>query len=180
LLPLDELIRVIFKCAKALDYAHRKGVIHRDVKPKNILLTDSGDIKVSDFSVALRTGSDVTDTQVDGYLGSPLYMSPEQVKGESITSCSHVFSLGVMMYELLTGKAPFAGNTIATVIYQSTAAELSSAASAAKLRQPRPTAQACAVRSSSVATPTRRAPQFDEQCIQRANRRSFTTVDSRR
>ena len=121
LLPLDELIWVIFKCAKALDYAHRKGVIHRDVKPKNILLTDSGDIKVSDFSVALRTGLDVTDTQVHGYLGSSLYMSPEQVKGESLTACSDVFSLGVMMYELLTGKAPFAANTIATVIYQITA-----------------------------------------------------------
>jgi serine/threonine protein kinase len=121
LLPLDEFIWVIFKCAKALDYAHRKGVIHRDVKPKNILLTDSGDIKVSDFSVALRTGLDVTDTQVHGYLGSSLYMSPEQVKGESLTACSDVFSLGVMMYELLTGKAPFAANTIATVTYQITA-----------------------------------------------------------
>ena len=120
LLPVEALMRLIFKCAKALDYAHRKGVIHRDIKPKNVLLTESGEIKISDFSVALRTGLDVTDTQVDGYLGSPLYMSPEQVKGEPITQRSDVFSLGVMMYELLTGHAPFAANTIATVIYQIT------------------------------------------------------------
>ena len=120
LLPLDNLVRVVFKCAKALDYAHRKGVIHRDIKPKNILLTEEGEVKVSDFSVALRTGLDVTDTQVDGYLGSPLYMSPEQVKGEVISQRSDIFSLGVLMYELLTGKSPFAANTIATVIYQIT------------------------------------------------------------
>ena len=120
LLTLDQLARVVFKCAKALDYAHRKGVIHRDIKPKNVLLTEEGEIKLSDFSVALRTGLDVTDTQVDGYLGSPLYMSPEQVKGETITQRSDIFSLGVLMYELLTGKAPFAANSIATVIYQVT------------------------------------------------------------
>ena len=120
LLPLDNLVRVVFKCAKALDYAHRKGVIHRDIKPKNILLTEEGEVKVSDFSVALRTGLDVTDTQVDGYLGSPLYMSPEQVKGDTVTQRSDIFSLGVLMYELLTGKAPFGANTIATVIYQIT------------------------------------------------------------
>ena len=120
LLPLDGLVRAVFKCAKTLDYAHRKGVIHRDIKPKNILLTEQGEVKVSDFSVALRTGLDVTDTQVDGYLGSPLYMSPEQVKGEVVSQRSDIFSLGVLMYELLTGKSPFAGNTIATVIYQIT------------------------------------------------------------
>ncbi len=126
LLTLDNLVRAIFKCAKALDYAHRKGVIHRDIKPKNILLTEEGEVKVSDFSVALRIGLDVTDTQVDGYLGSPLYMSPEQVKGEAVTQRSDIFSLGVLMYELLTGKAPFAANTIATVIYQITSKRHSS------------------------------------------------------
>ena len=120
LLPLDQLVRAVFKCAKALDYAHRKGVIHRDIKPKNILLTEEGEVKVSDFSIALRTGLDVTDTQVDGYLGSPLYMSPEQVRGDPVSPRSDIFSLGVLMYGLLTGKAPFAANTIATVIYQIT------------------------------------------------------------
>ena len=120
LLPLENLVRVVFKCAKALDYAHRKGVIHRDVKPRNILLTEEGEIKVSDFSVALRTGLDVTDTQVDGYLGSPLYMSPEQVRGDTVTQRSDIFSLGILMYELLTGKTPFTGKTIPTVIYKIT------------------------------------------------------------
>jgi serine/threonine protein kinase len=121
LLAIEDFVRVAFKCAKALDYAHRKGVIHRDIKPKNILLTEQGEVKVSDFSVALRTGLDVTETQVDGYLGSPLYMSPEQVRGESLTHKSDIFSLGVLMYELLTGKTPFAAAGIAAVIYQITA-----------------------------------------------------------
>ncbi len=118
LLPMKRVVHMVFKCAKALDYAHRKGVVHRDIKPRNILLTPEEDIKISDFSVALRTGLDVTDTQVDGYLGSPLYMSPEQVRGEPLDHRSDLFSLGVLMYELLTGKLPFLGDSIASVIYQ--------------------------------------------------------------
>ncbi len=121
LLSIEKLVKIVFKCAKALDYAHRKGVVHRDIKPKNILLTELGEVKISDFSVALRTGLDVTETQVDGYLGSPLYMSPEQIKGEPITHQSDIFSLGVLLYELLTGRTPFAANAMATVIYQVTA-----------------------------------------------------------
>ena len=120
LLPLPDLVHVLYKFSKALGYAHRQGVIHRDIKPKNVLLTDTGEIKISDFSVALRTGLDVTDTQVDGYLGSPLYMSPEQVRGETVSQRSDLFCLGGMMYELLTGRTPFAATTIATVIYQIT------------------------------------------------------------
>jgi len=120
LLPVDHLVRLIFKCAKALDYAHRKGVIHRDIKPKNILLTEDREAKITDFSVALRTGLDVTETQVDGYLGSPLYMSPEQVRGDRVTHQSDIFSLGVCMYELLTGRVPFVAQSLATVIYQIT------------------------------------------------------------
>ena len=81
LLPIEDVVRIIFKSARALDYAHRQGVIHRDVKPRNILLSEDGEVKLSDFSIALRTQGDATDTQVHGYIGSPLYMSPEQVTG---------------------------------------------------------------------------------------------------
>lgn len=118
LLPLEDVVRVAFKCARALDYAHRQGVIHRDVKPKNILTTQNKDIKVSDFSIALTTHGE--DTQVHGYVGSPLYMSPEQIREETVTNQSDIFSLGALIYELLTGQRAFSGDTLPAIVHQIT------------------------------------------------------------
>ena len=120
LLPIEDVVRVIFKSARALDYAHRQGVIHRDVKPRNILLTEDSEVKLSDFSIALRTQGDATDTQVHGYIGSPLYMSPEQVKDDTITNQTDIFSLGVVMYELLTGRHPFAADNLPAIAHRIT------------------------------------------------------------
>ncbi|MEM7406198.1 MAG: serine/threonine-protein kinase [Pseudomonadota bacterium] len=120
LLPIEDVVRAIFKCAKALDQAHRSGVVHRDIKPRNILLTPDGDIKIGDFGIALITKLEATDTQVDGYLGSPLYMSPEQIGMGNVTNQADIWSLGVVMYELLTGHHPFAANSLPSIIHQIT------------------------------------------------------------
>ncbi len=120
LLPIEDVVRIIFKCARALDYAHRQGVIHRDIKPRNVLLTEDGEVKLSDFSIALRTQGEATDTQVHGYIGSPLYMSPEQVKDDTISNQTDIFSLGVVMYELLTGRHPFAADNLPAIAHRIT------------------------------------------------------------
>jgi serine/threonine protein kinase len=120
LLPVAEVARVIFACAKALDYAHRRGVIHRDIKPSNLMLTDDGDVKIGDFGVAQLPMDE--STHVMGIMGSPLYMSPEQLKDEQLTGRSDLYSLGVVMFELLTGRPPFsAGNfaqLVRTILYE--------------------------------------------------------------
>jgi serine/threonine protein kinase len=86
LLPIEKVVEIIFKCANALDYAHRQGVVHRDIKPSNILITKDKDMKIGDFSIAHITKLDSTVTAPQGAMGSPRYMSPEQLKEESITS----------------------------------------------------------------------------------------------
>ncbi|NKB38639.1 MAG: protein kinase [Gammaproteobacteria bacterium] len=116
LLSIDKVVEVIFKCANALDYAHRQGVAHRDIKPSNILITAEKDVKIGDFSIAHITKLDTTTTTPQGVMGSPKYMSPEQLKEEKITTRSDLFSLGVVMYELLTGKHPFATDSFSTLI----------------------------------------------------------------
>jgi eukaryotic-like serine/threonine-protein kinase len=118
LLPLERVAEVVFKCAQALDYAHRHGVIHRDVKPANILLAANGDVKLADFSVALLTDPGIDETQLLRPVGSPLYMSPEQLLEGEVTNQSDLFSLGNVLYELLTGTLPFAANTLAGVTHK--------------------------------------------------------------
>jgi serine/threonine protein kinase len=114
LLPVRQAVLVIFKMCRALDYAFQNGVIHRDIKPANILLSDRDDIKISDFGTAKI--SHATHTQIDGFLGSPAYMSPEQINEEGPSVQSDIYSLGVVMYELLTGKLPFrAENSVAMI-----------------------------------------------------------------
>ena len=98
LLPIEKVVEVIFKCANALDYAHRQGVVHRDIKPSNILITEDKDVKIGDFSIAHITKLDSTVTAPQSVMGSPRYMSPEQLKEEKITTHSDLFSLGVVMY----------------------------------------------------------------------------------
>ncbi len=115
LLPLSRVLEIIYKCARALDYAARSGVIHRDIKPANILLAGETDIKVSDFGAALNEASD--STQITG-IGSPAYMSPEQVREQQLTYQTDIFSLGVVFYQLLTGRLPFLGTNNYSIIYQ--------------------------------------------------------------
>jgi serine/threonine protein kinase len=118
LLPIEDVVRLIFKCARALDYAHRQGVVHRDIKPKNVLLTEQHDVKIGDFSIALITRADATETQVHGYVGSPLYMSPEQIREENISNQTDIFAIGILMYEMLTGVHPFSGDSLPTIIHK--------------------------------------------------------------
>jgi eukaryotic-like serine/threonine-protein kinase len=107
LLAPAQVIEIAYKCCKALEFANTVGVVHRDIKPANILVQNETDIKVSDFGAAQLARSDVT--QVAG-VGSPAYMSPEQVKDEEIDWRSDVFSLGGVLYHMLTGRRPFNGN----------------------------------------------------------------------
>jgi len=116
LLPVKNVVEIIFKCAKALDYAHRQGVVHRDIKPSNILFTPDQDVKIGDFSIAHIYNADSTTTQMGGMMGSPRYMSPEQLREEHITSQSDLFSLGVVMYELLTGRQPFPADSFSQLV----------------------------------------------------------------
>ena len=118
LLPVKQVIEMIFKCAKALDYAHRKGIVHRDIKPTNILVTSDKDIKIGDFSIAHLISSDTTNTMPMGFVGSPRYMSPEQVQEDTITNQTDLFSLGIVMYELLTGKHPFIADSFSRLIHK--------------------------------------------------------------
>ena len=109
-LPLDEVVRIIFQCAKGLDYAHQNSVIHRDIKPGNIMISTKDDAKISDFGIATVVGaSDLA--RPDSFAGSVFYMSPEQLRNEPQTPQSDLFSLGVVMYELLTGTKPFEADT---------------------------------------------------------------------
>ena len=116
LLPIEKVVEIIFKCAKALDYAHRQGVVHRDIKPSNILVTEDIDIKIGDFSIAHINKPDSTETQPVGMMGSPRYMSPEQLKEDTVTGQSDLFSLGILMYELLAGKHPFTADNFSRLV----------------------------------------------------------------
>ena len=115
LLPLNTIAEIIYKCCKALEYAQQQGVIHRDIKPANILLCGQSDIKISDFGAAMVVSQQ--STQVSG-VGSPAYMSPEQIKEHSLTHQTDIYSLGVTMYKLLTGKLPFEAGNNYSLIYQ--------------------------------------------------------------
>ena len=118
LLPMNEAAEIIFKCAKALDYAHRQGVIHRDIKPSNILLADDMDVKIADFSIAHAARTDTTQTMPMGFVGSPRYMSPEQVHEDIITNQTDLFSLGIVAYELFTGHHPFGGESFSSLVHK--------------------------------------------------------------
>jgi len=116
LLRIDDVVEIMFKCAKGLHYAHGRGVIHRDIKPSNIMLTLDNDVRVIDFGIALIKDSDVS--RIEGIAGSPSYMSPEQVQSAEITHRSDIYSLGAVMYELLTGYRPFRANSLSKLLHQ--------------------------------------------------------------
>jgi serine/threonine-protein kinase len=116
-LPLNDAVDIICKVAEALSYAHSQSVVHRDIKPANIMYDPAtGSIKVTDFGIARITASSRTRTGV--ILGTPSYMSPEQLSGKHVDGRSDLFSLGVMSFELFTGKLPFQGDSMATLMYQ--------------------------------------------------------------
>ena len=118
-LPLERQVNIFFQCAKALDYAHQNGIIHRDVKPSNILVSSKGEAKISDFGIAAVEGaSDLIDQ--DSFTGSVYYTSPEQLRNEPLTAQTDLFSLGVVMYELLTGTKPFEADNEITAFFKIT------------------------------------------------------------
>ncbi len=114
LMPVRQAVLIIFKACRALDYAFQNGVIHRDIKSANILVDDNAEIKISDFGTAQISHS--THTQIDGFVGSPAYMAPEQINEEAPSVQTDIYSLGVVMYELLAGRLPFlATNSVAMI-----------------------------------------------------------------
>ena len=120
LMPIDKIVEIVFKCTRALDFAQKLGITHRDIKPANILLSGETDIKISDFGAALMTSADMT--QVTG-IGSPAYMSPQQIKEQPLDHQTDIYSLGVVMYQLLTGVLPFQASNNFSMMYQITNVE---------------------------------------------------------
>ncbi|MFO7784381.1 MAG: CHASE2 domain-containing serine/threonine-protein kinase [Thermodesulfobacteriota bacterium] len=118
LLPLTKVLNVVARVADALAFAHRANVIHRDIKPANIMLLEAGGVKVTDFGIAKAISSSRTRTGV--ILGTPNYMSPEQIMGQKIDRRSDIFALGVLFFQLLTGRLPFQGENLSNLLYQIT------------------------------------------------------------
>ncbi len=120
LLPVDRIVEIVFKCTRALEFAHKAGVTHRDIKPANILYLGGTDVKITDFGAALIASGDTTQVSA---IGSPAYMSPEQVKEHPLDHQTDIYSVGVVMYHLLTGRLPFQAVNNFSLIYQITNVE---------------------------------------------------------
>jgi len=126
-LNLNEIVHIGVQVAEALDFAHRKGIVHRDIKPSNIIIDPNGNAKITDFGIAHIEDPTLTQQTIPGQiLGTPLYMSPEQVMSNPVDGRSDLYSLGVILYEMTTGTPPFKGDNIAAIfqsILQETARE---------------------------------------------------------
>jgi serine/threonine protein kinase len=109
LLPVADVLQMGFKCCGALEYAFKEGIVHRDIKPANLMLAQGSDVKIADFGAAYLRKSQAVQT---AEMGSPYYMSPEQLQGRELTFYSDMYSLGVVLYELLTGQRPFTADNI--------------------------------------------------------------------
>lgn len=116
-LPIDQVLDIVSQVAQGLAYAHEHDIVHRDIKPSNIMIIRDGHVKITDFGIA-RMASSAVRTQTGMVLGSPKYMSPEQVLGKPIDQRSDIFSLGVMLYEMLAGDAPFVGENVNSIMFQ--------------------------------------------------------------
>ena len=115
LMPVNGVLLTLATVADALDYAHQQGVVHRDIKPANIMLTKDRVVKVMDFGIAKMASSSKTQTNI--VLGTPTYMSPEQIAGKKVDGRSDIFSLGVVLFELLTGQLPFTADNLSAVLF---------------------------------------------------------------
>jgi serine/threonine-protein kinase len=109
--------KMLRQVCQALDYAHRAGIVHRDVKPANIMVLEDFDIKVTDFGIARFESSGMSMTQTGMAVGTPYYIAPEQLRGGAIDRRCDIFSLGVVAYELLTHRRPFLGENLSALIY---------------------------------------------------------------
>lgn len=119
LLPMHRVVSIIFKCCMALDAAYRQGIIHRDIKPANILIGADDEPKIADFGLALNMNKDMDrDSTFIMGVGSPAYMSPEQIKNYPLNQKTDLYSLGVVLFQLLTGRLPFRANNQATLVYR--------------------------------------------------------------
>ncbi len=116
LLPVGDVVEMVAGVAEALDYAHRTGIVHRDIKPANLIHVGGSKVKVMDFGLARPTEAQLTHDGV--LLGTPSYMSPEQILSQSIDGRSDLFSLAVVLFELLTGGRPFPGDSVSSIIYR--------------------------------------------------------------
>ena len=115
-MPIDMIVKIASRIASALNYAHENQVVHRDIKPANIMITSNRDVKIMDFGIAqIPTGS---RTQLGTVLGSPKYMAPEQVAGQSTDGKTDIFALGVVLYEMLTGVTPFNGDNLSAIMFK--------------------------------------------------------------
>ena len=110
-IPEDKLIPMFTQILSAIKYAHSKGLVHRDIKPANVLITTDGDVKLLDFGIAQQSSEDSGLTKTGVQVGTVSYMSPEQVNAEKVDKLSDIYSLGVTLYQMATGKAPYEGQT---------------------------------------------------------------------
>jgi len=160
LLPISDVLQIGFKVCGALEYAAKEGIVHRDIKPANIMIASGTDVKIADFGAAVLKKSQVVQTAA---LGSPYYMSPEQIEGKNLTFHSDMYSLGVVLYELLTGQRPFAGSNLEALI---AAILRTDAAAPSSLRKDLPKSIDAAVLRAMSKSPAQRYPTWSEFALE--------------